>query len=273
MTPYLPMKQQDLNKRNSTSEVVNAIQTVGLNEQATLEYLNSLAIIQDDGIHKRLQKELLREYVILEKKVDGLLKNTLPEMVASEIKCSGRFEPRFYHCTILFTDIVGFTRLAEKVSGELLIELLDNLFRGVDELVKKFKGTKIKTIGDAYMAVFGAPHAYENHAFMAVKTAMRLLDLLAEFNRQHQQQLQVRIGIHTGEVIAGVVGEERMQFDIFGDNVNIASRFESSGAEGRINVSHETFLLVRDCFRFEERGEISLKNKANMKAYFVLEEL
>ncbi|MHB8859996.1 MAG: adenylate/guanylate cyclase domain-containing protein [Thermoleophilia bacterium] len=238
-----------------------------------LEYLRSVAIIQDDGIQKRLLEELIRGYVILEKRVDDLLKNTLPEMVANEIKYGGRFPPRSYDCTILFSDIAGFTRLAERISGERLIELLDGLFRGMDDLVLSFRGTKIKTIGDAYMAVFGAPREYDDHAAMGVKTGMALLKLVDSFNRQNGYDIQIRVGIHTGTVMAGVVGKERMQFDIFGDNVNIAARFESSGEQGRVNVSHDTYTRTRDCFDFEERGEIALKHKANMKAYFAVKEL
>lgn len=235
-------------------------------------YLDSLAVIQDDGVQKRLQQELIREYVSLEKKVDGLLKNTLPEMVAEEIKSSGRFTPRSCECTILFADIVGFTRLAEKVSGSRLIELLDNLFSGMDDLVLACRGTKIKTIGDAYMAVFGAPRECDDHAPMAVRAGMAFLGLVDSLNGPGGHGLAVRIGIHTGQVMAGVVGKERMQFDVFGDNVNIASRFESAGEPGRVNVSQETYLRTREQFDFEQRGEIALKNKANMKAYFVVRE-
>ena len=123
------------------------------------------------------------------------------------------------------------------------------------------------------MAVFGAPIEYEDHAVMAVRTGMALLKMVDSFSRQNDQGLQIRVGIHTGRVMAGVVGKERMQFDVFGDNVNIASRFESSGEKGRVSVSHETYMRTRDFFDFEERGEIALKNKVNMKAYFVLREL
>jgi class 3 adenylate cyclase len=245
----------------------------GLQEEVVLDYLHSVATIQDDGIQKRLLEELIRGYVVLEKRVDGLLKNTLPETVANEIKYAGKFLPHPYECTILFADIAGFTQLAERMSGEELIELLDRLFRGMDDLVVSFKGTKVKTIGDAYMAVFGAPIEYDDHAVMAVRTGMALLKMIDSFSRQNDQSIQIRVGIHTGRVMAGVVGKERMQFDIFGDHVNIASRFESSGAKGRVNVSHETYMNTRDFFEFEERGEISLKNKANMKAYFVVREL
>ncbi len=247
-----------------------------MNDQVLLDYLNSVAVIQDDRIQKRLLEELIRDYVILERRVDGLLKNTLPETVANEIKYGGRFAPRSFDCTILFSDIAAFTRIAERISGEVLIKLLDRLFKGMDDLVVSFKGTKIKTIGDAYMAVFGAPLEYEDHAIMAVKTGMAFLKLVDSFNRQNEQNdqsLQIRIGIHTGMVMAGVVGKERMQFDIFGDNVNIASRFESSGEKGKVNVSFETYIRTNEYFEFDERGEIALKDKANMKAFFVVKEL
>jgi len=163
-------------------------------------------------------------------------------------------------CTILFSDFVGFTRLAEKISGERLIKTLDQLFTGFDQIVDDHKGTKIKTIGDAYMAVFGAPLRIDDHALRAVKTAIDLFRYLNAFN------------IHTGQVMAGVVGKDRMQFDVFGDDVNVASRFESSGAPGRINVSETTYLQTKDRIAFEERGLVALKNKASMKAYFVRRE-
>jgi len=246
---------------------------VGLKDQVILDYLHAVATIQDDRIQKRLLEELIRKYVVLEKRVNDLLKNTLPETVANEIKYDGRFAPRPYDCTILFSDIVEFTKLAESIPGDTLIELLDRLFKGMDDLIVSFKGTKIKTIGDAYMAVFGAPIEYDGHAVNAVRTGLALLKMVDSFGRQNDQSLQIRVGIHTGRVMAGVVGKERMQFDVFGDNVNIASRFESSGAKGRVNVSHATYMNARDFFEFEERGEIALKNKANMNAYFVLKEL
>jgi len=211
--------------------------------------------------------------VVLEKRVDSLLKNTLPEVVADEIKYKGSFSPRPYDCTILFSDIVGFTQMAEKIPGDLLIELLDSFFKEIDDLVVRFNGTKIKTIGDSYMVVFGAPVELEDHALMAARTGLALSDMVASFDGRNNQNIQVRIGIHTGRVMGGVVGKERMQFDVFGDTVNIASRFESSGEKGRINVSHETYVKTKNLFEFEERGEIALKHKANMKAYFVLREL
>jgi adenylate cyclase len=256
----------------SVLQLCRDVQQGNLQGPILVEYLNSMATIQDDRIQKKLLSELIREYVVLEKRVDGLLKNTLPETVADEIKYGGKFLPRPWDCTILFSDIVGFTRLAESIPGDVLIDLLDRLFKRMDDLVVGFHGTKIKTIGDAYMAVFGAPIEYDDHPAKAVRTGIALLKLVDSINSEIGQRLQIRIGIHTGRVMAGVVGKERMQFDVFGDDVNIASRFESSGEKGRVNVSHATYLRAKDHFEFEERGEIALKNKANMKAYFVMKE-
>lgn len=244
----------------------------GTNDPLLQDYLDGMAVIQDDRIQKRLLKELIREYVALEKRVDRLLKNTLPSSVADEIKDFGYFTPRPCRCTILFSDIVGFTRLAERLSGESLIGMLDGLVQDMDDRVLACGGTKIKTIGDAYMAVFGAPRELQDHAVMAVRAGLAFLQLTEDFNRKKGERLQLRIGVHTGTVMAGVVGKERMQFDVFGDHVNIASRFESSGVPGRVNVSHETTLCCDNRFEFEPRGEIALKNKANMKAYLVREE-
>ncbi len=235
-----------------------------------LDYLNAMATIEDDAIQKMLLKELIKDYVSLERRVDALLKNTLPTIVAEEIKYEGKFYSRIYDCTILFSDFVGFTRLVESISGEILVETLNKIFTEFDEIIRQCKGTKIKTIGDAYMAVFGAPEHLDQHAIMAVNAAVGFQRFLAGFNHENNLDFQMRIGIHTGKVIAGVVGKERMQFDIFGDNVNVASRFESSGEKGRINVSEETYLRTKNIFKFEERGLVELKNKASMKAFFVI---
>lgn len=244
-----------------------------LSRRVLLEYLESLATIEDDNLQKQLLKELIRRYVFLEKRVDSLLKNTLPEAVAEEIKYEDNFSPRPYDCTIIFSDFVGFTRLAEKISGEKLITTLDRIFTQFDLIVGHYKGTKIKTIGDAYMIVVGAPVKLDDHALRALRTAVALFEYLHSFNKENPLQFKMRIGIHTGRVMAGVVGKERMQFDVFGDDVNIASRFESSGEEGRINVSESTYLQTREYFEFEERGLLHLKNKESMKAYFVKREL
>lgn len=238
-----------------------------------LDYIEAFAAAGDNAVQKRILKELIRRYVELEKRVDSLLKNTLPAEVAEEIKYEGAFVPRPSECTILFSDFIGFTRLAEDISGAILIDILNRIFISFDELIASYNGTKIKTIGDAYMAVFGAPYMLENHAAQAIRAGLALQKFLVDFNGQNKSNLQMRVGIHTGTVMAGVVGRERMQFDVFGDNVNIASRFESSGEEGKINISETTYLQSAGFFEFQERGMISLKSKKNMKAYFVIKEI
>jgi len=234
-----------------------------------LQFLDSRASLGDSRLQRRLLKELIEKYVALEKRVNALLRNTLPGPVAEEIKYRGRYAPRPFDCTILFLDIAGFTHLAERMTGEILIDLLDELFGGFDDLIARCRGTKIKTIGDAYMVVFGAPEAYPGHAAQGIQAALEAQEFLAAFNRHHAHGVEMRAGIHTGRVMAGVVGKERMQFDVFGDDVNIAARFESSGLKGRVNVSHATYLAAKDLFAFEPRGKIALKNKADMPAYFV----
>lgn len=235
-----------------------------------LECLDSVARREDDTLQKKFLKELIQKYVFLEKRVDTLLKNTLPEKVAEEMKYEGAFTPRQFHCTILFSDFVDFTRLAETIHPERLITILDSLFKGFDTIVAGFRGTKVKTIGDSYMAVFGAPEPHEGHAVKAVEAGLEMQNFVREFNSGNGLSFGMRVGIHTGHVIAGVVGKDRMQFDVFGDSVNIASRYESAGERDRVNVSYETYRGCGDCFTFEERGSISLKNKGKMKAYFAV---
>ena len=153
-----------------------------------------------------------------------------------------------------------------------MIETLNLIFTKFDDQIKYYKGTKIKTIGDAYMAVFGAPIEYDEHPVLAIRAALAMIRFMEQFNLTAEHPFHMRIGIHTGQVEAGVVGKERMQFDVFGDDVNIAARFESSSAKNRINVSETTYALSKDNFDFKERGPIQLKNKADMRAYFVLGE-
>lgn len=143
----------------------------------------------------------------------------------------------------------------------------------MDAIVSKRQGTKIKTIGDAYMAVFGAPTPLDNHAEYALMASLDMLKSLADLNEDLGEKIEMRIGIHSGKVIGGVVGKERMQFDVFGDDVNIAARFESAGIPGRINVSEATYRQVRGKFAFERRGEIPLKSKGNMPAFLVIGEI
>ena len=237
-----------------------------------LNYIETLAKFDDATIQKRLLQQLIAKYVTLERRVSELLRNTLPPSVAEEIQYHGQFVVRAYECSILFSDIVGFTRLAGQMTAETLIGLLDDLFRGFDDLTSRHGGTKIKTIGDAYMVTVGAPESCPNHAEVAIRLALAMVRHLETFCAERGYDIRMRVGIHSGRVMGGVVGRDRMQFDIFGDHVNVASRFESSGQPGRVNVSQATYELTRERFRFERRGEIPMKNKGNLEAYFVIGE-
>ena len=257
-----------MSKRPLLTDLAHCAQSKGMSDLVAAQ-IEMVAVNDDNAQQKQLLRDLIRGFVQLERRVDGLLRNTLPGPVVEELKFLGRYAPRSFDCSILFADVVGYTTFAERTRGPALVEALDAIFSGFDVLVAREGGTKIKTIGDAYMAVFGAPVARADHAVDAVRTALALLEFLETSGAECSQRLQVRIGIHSGPVTAGVVGRDRMQFDVFGESVNIASRFESSGVPGAVNVSGATYQRAGDAFRFEPRGRIALKNMADMDAYLV----
>ncbi|MEM6269730.1 MAG: adenylate/guanylate cyclase domain-containing protein [Bacteroidota bacterium] len=203
------------------------------------------------------------------RKSDALLRNILPERVARELKESGRTPPRHYEqVSILFSDIVGFTQFAEERSPAVLVRDLDRYFSAVDEIMERHGLEKIKTIGDAYLCVGGlAPEAKDPHA-ATVRAGLAMLGLVADL-RAEGLDLQIRVGIHTGPVVAGVVGTKKFAYDIWGDAVNIAARMEAAGAPGKVNVSQPTYELVRDRFVTTGRGAVEAKHKGEMQMYFV----
>jgi adenylate cyclase len=207
-------------------------------------------------------------------KSDVLLLNVLPESIAEELKAHERVAPRQYECaSVLFTDFAGFTRIAEKLTPQELIEGLDECFRAFDTIAKKHKLEKIKTIGDAYLAVGGIPSANRTHAVDAVLAALEMQRFISERADEPGARdgvwWRLRVGVHTGPVVAGVIGREKFAYDVWGDTVNTASRLESSGAEGRVNISGATYGLVKDYFDCEYRGRVSAKNKGEIEMYFV----
>ncbi len=238
-----------------------------------LSFLDAKAKLEDASIQRRLLKRLLTRHAQLAVRVDSLLRNTLPSSVADEITYRGSFTPAEYDCSILFSDFESFTTLAEDLRPVTLVGILHRIFSRFDDITAAWSGTKVKTMGDAYMAVFGAPERYDGHAGKAVRAGLQMVSAVHEFNLKTSVDLRMRVGVHTGKVVAGVVGKQRMQFDVFGDDVNIASRFESSGSAGRVNVSENTYRETLDQFRFEERGLVPFKNKGLMRAYFVSGEL
>jgi class 3 adenylate cyclase len=215
------------------------------------------------------------EDLIIEKeKSEALLANVLPKNTASEIMAKGKATKIKYNfVTVLFSDIQGFTKIAEEMNPEVLIDELDKFFFHFDSVVEKYGIEKIKTIGDAYMCAGGIP---EKNRTNPVEVILAALEMQTYMNRlketselQGMKYWDIRIGIHTGTVVAGVVGQKKLSYDIWGDTVNTASRMESSGEAGKINISGTTYEFVKDFFECEFRGKMPVKYKGEIEMYFV----
>lgn len=177
-------------------------------------------------------------------KAQDLLLNILPESIANRLKNgSHSIADEFENTTVLFSDFVGFTELAEKMKPEKLVKMLNGIFSRFDDLTDTYGLEKIKTIGDSYMVAAGIPDHREQHAEVIARFALDMLRVLEEFNREYKQALVIRIGINSGRVVAGVIGKKKFIYDLWGDTVNIASRMESHGVSGEIQVSHASFLF------------------------------
>ena len=208
------------------------------------------------------------------RKSDLLLRNVLPETIAQELKQTERVQPVHYEgASVLFTDFVGFTQIAESFTPRELVEELDDCFSEFDKIAKQHKLEKIKTIGDSYMAVGGVPLANRTHAVDCVLAALEIVQLVSGLRAQEMAESrpywEIRVGVHSGDLIAGVVGREKFSYDVWGDTVNTASRLESSGSAGRINISGATHELVKDFFDCEFRGKIAAKHKGEIDMFFV----
>jgi len=203
-------------------------------------------------------------------KTEALLLNILPATIVSRIRNGDiAIADSFPDATILFADLVGFTTLADRSSPARIVELLNTLFLAFDALAKRFKLEKIKTIGDAYMLAGGIPAEMPGHALAAADMALGMIDVVLETGKQLGETLQARIGIHSGEVVAGLIGQHRSIYDVWGDTVNTASRLESSGLPNRIQISETTYQKVKDTFHCELRGNVALKGKGMMQTYFL----
>jgi class 3 adenylate cyclase/DNA-binding NarL/FixJ family response regulator len=205
---------------------------------------------------------------------EELLLNILPYDTAQELKTKGKAEARFYpDITVMFTDFKGFTQIAEKLSPEQLVEEIDEIFTAFDLIMDKHGIEKIKTIGDAYMAASGLPALKDSHALDMVNAAVDIIKYM-----ESQKQIRsaagrpifdIRVGIHTGPVVSGIVGHKKFAYDIWGDAVNLASRMESSGEAGQINISQATYERINSAYSCTFRGEIEAKNKGKIVMYFV----
>ncbi len=205
---------------------------------------------------------------------DALLENVLPSEAARELKETGRVEPVYYDSvSVLFTDFVGFTRAAASLRPSELIQELDGCFSQFDEVARRNRMEKLKTIGDAYMCAGGLPRPSDSHAVDACLTALEFRSFMKQMAEVKQQLgfefWQIRIGIHSGPVTAGVIGQNKFAYDIWGDTVNVASRMESSGEPGMVNISGATYEQVKDLFECEYRGKVQAKGKGEMDMYFL----
>jgi adenylate cyclase len=210
-------------------------------------------------------------------KSDNLLRNILPESTAQELKDQGYAKPRHYDSvSVLFTDFVGFTQVASKLEPAALVKELEEFFLEFDEIIERHKLEKIKTIGDAYMCAGGLPEPSETHAIDTVRAALEIKAFVQGINQRQQAEgktpWQIRIGIHTGSLVAGVIGKKKFAYDIWGDAVNTASRMESSGEANRVNISGDTHALIEGHFKCTYRGKVEAKNKGEVDMYFVEEE-
>ena len=220
-------------------------------------------------IHNTFQKTEL--YVQLEhEKSEKLLQNILPLSIIKKLRDNpDTIAERFENCTVLFSDIVGFTQMSKSMPAVAVVSLLNEIFSKFDDLAEKHNLEKIKTIGDAYMVVGGLPEPNEKHAENVAQFALEMLDVIREYRQKSNIPLELRIGINSGAAVAGVIGKKKFIYDLWGDSVNTASRMESHGLPGQIQVSESTYTLIKDLFEFENRGRMEVKGLGLVQSYLL----
>jgi class 3 adenylate cyclase len=270
---YLPL--------SSKGKRLGVITVQSFQKHAYSEY--HLNILRNLAVYTTIAIENYETFHLVEEereKSENLLLNILPKETAEELKEHGKATSKYYEkASVLFTDFKGFTKIAEKMSPEELVAELDHCFRAFDRIVKKYKLEKIKTIGDAYMCAGGLPIANESNPVDAVNAALEMMGFIEQWKNEKLAikektgkfvpMWDIRIGIHTGSVVAGIVGENKFAYDIWGDAVNTASRMESAGEANHVNISGATYAEVKDVFKCVYRGKIHAKNKGEIDMYFV----
>ncbi len=266
--------KNEFDRQRLTDSLKNAekerMAKVRLQRQRTLTYTGMAGVLILVGfsffiVRERSKSERERE------KSDNLLLNILPAEVALELKTKGTTTAKhFDNVTVLFTDFVNFTSAGERMNPQQLIDELHNCFKSFDDITAKYGIEKIKTIGDAYLAVAGLPRPDPKHAEKAVLAAIDINNFMKDRREKSgDKTFEIRIGIHSGSVVAGIVGVKKFAYDVWGDTVNTAARMEQNSAAGKINISQTTYELVKSVISCEYRGEIEAKNKGMMNMYFV----
>jgi class 3 adenylate cyclase len=240
--------------------IINAINIVGtmiVLGECSYSFHKSIIKAEDSA-----EKQFLR--------AEYLLHNILPVSIADRLKKTSQTIADGFDCvTVLFADIVDFTKIASKLSPESVVDILNKLFTMFDEMTERFGLEKIKTIGDAYMVAAGIPERNDHHALATADFALEMMKELSSFNAQNKIDLKLRVGINSGYVVAGVIGKKKFIYDLWGDAVNLASRMESHGIVGEIQVTENTYMLLRANYVLQKRGEIEIKGKGQIMTYLL----
>lgn len=265
----LLLQESDLKLKSSRQRLFGSLSILGL----LIAGLSSWLFVSAKRSNEKLEAKS-REIENEKERSEELLLNILPKYIAQELKENAKVQTRrFDECTVLFTDFINFSRISQKLTPEELISALDECFKAFDEIISGHNVEKIKTIGDAYMCAAGVPISNKSHATDAVRAAIEMVEFLDKWNAQREadgkERFDARIGIHTGPIIAGVVGVKKFAYDIWGNTVNIAARMESQSQAQKINISQSTYDLIKDEYDCESRGSMDVKNMKNIEMYFV----
>jgi len=230
---------------------------------------NAKLITEQNAILEQKVEERTRELNAEKQKSDDLLLNILPPLVAHELKHYGQSEARLYeNVSVLFIDVVNFTGISERLSPKDLVAEIHHCFTELDGIIERNGLEKIKTIGDAYLAVCGLPNEDADHAKKTIKAAIEINEFIKK-RKAEGGHFDIRLGIHSGPLIAGIVGVKKFAYDVWGDSVNTAARMEQHSEPGKINISGATYELVKNDFTCTYRGKINAKNKGEVDMYFV----
>lgn len=256
---------------NHENEILGVMTFFSCQHQEFDEHLLQTMLTIGNQIGQFIQKEKAELALRYEQEqTERLLLNILPHKIAQKLKHHpSTIADYFNEVTVMFGDIVGFTQLSATVSPTELVEMLNTIFSEFDRLVEKHNLEKIKTIGDAYMVVAGLPKPRKDHAIAIAEMALDMQTTIEQYNAETNHSLSMRIGINSGDVVAGVIGRKKFIYDLWGDTVNIASRMESHGLPGKIQITEATYQYLRDRYLFEKRGYVEIKGKGEMLTYFL----
>lgn len=245
---------------------------IRISTHLTLHHQRQKLLEQQAALELEIQERKLAELELQwqRRRADDLLYSILPRRIAEVLKHEEKtIACSFESVTVMFADLVNFTPLAAQIDPIQLVSLLNQIFSSFDTLVETHGVEKIKTIGDAYMVVAGVPTPRQDHAQVMAHLALDMQQAITQFSSPQGDPLQLRIGLHSGPVVAGVIGRKKFSYDLWGDTVNVASRLEAQGKQGRIQMSEVTYDLIKDTFTCQHRGTITLKGRGQMETYWL----